>query len=223
MIGISGNNLSVINSERDVNCQLSTLNTESDVEGFNNNLVKCMNAVSRLDLDPLVRDVIAQDLQGFSGDEMHIAIKKIFFNTRIKEIFGEEIANNFKFRGTIEYINQKEYIKKIYEQDGYYVFDYDPENSANNGLEYKDKKVENDTIRYEYFYNPKFMVKQYKKMMTLEELMNKDREYFFIEEIPVVSITYTKKNGLYRITSMEGINKIYEVKILLYENYGISI
>ena len=181
------------------------------------------NSVDDPDENILISNIVAQDLQGFSSNETHIAIKEAIFNAKLRELFGEEIINNFEFQMDTKYIGNEEYLHRIYEQDGYYVFDYDTENITNTGLDYKDKKIENDTIRYEYFYNPEFIVKSYKKIMTLEELMKEDSKYFFIKEIPVVSITYTKKDGLYKITSIEGIPKIYEVKSLLYENYEISI
>lgn len=199
------------------------MDTESSVDIFNNNLIKYINSIDNPDLNILISNVVAQSLQGFSNNEIHIAIKEAIFNTRLRELFGEEIVNNFEFPIDTKYIGNEEFLHRIYEQDGYYVFDYNAENITNTGLEYKDKKVENDTIRYEYFYNPEFVVKSYKKTMTLEELMKKDIEYFFIKEIPVVSITYTKKDGLYKITSIDGIRKIYEVKSLLYENYEISV
>lgn len=223
MVGLSGNNLSVINSEKDIIYQLPALDTESNVEEFNNNLIRYINSIDNPDLNILISNVVAQNLQGFLNNEIHIAIKEAIFNAKLRELFGEEIINNFEFQMDIKCIGNEEYLHRIYEQDGYYVFDYNDANIIDTGLNYKDKKVENDTIRYEYFYNPEFMVNYYKKMMTLEELMKKDSEYFFIKEIPVVSITYTKKDGLYRITSIEGIRKIYEVKLLLYENYEVSI
>lgn len=223
MVGLSGNNLTVINSKKDIIYQLPKLDTESNVEGFNNNLIRYINSVDDLDINILISNVVAQNLQGFSNDEIHIAVKEAIFNTRLRELFGEEIINNFKFQRDTEYLGNEKFLRKIYEQDGYYVFDYDAENITNTGLGYKDKKIENDNIKYEYFYNPEFMVNHYKKMMTLEELIKEDSEYSLINEIPVVSITYTKKDGLYKITSIEGIPKIYEIKLLLHENYEISI
>ncbi len=223
MVGLNGNNLSVINSEKDIIYQSPALDTESNVERFNSDLIRFINSVDDPDENILISNIVAQDLQGFSSNETHIAIKEAIFNAKLRELFGEEIINNFEFQMDTKYIGNEEYLHRIYEQDGYYVFDYNAENIKNTGLDYKDKKVGDDTIIYEYFYNPEFMVNCYKKTMTLEELMKKDSEYFFIKEIPVISITYTKKDRLYRITSIEGIRKIYEIKLLLYENYEISI
>ncbi len=219
MTSLNGTTLVKIDSEKDLSHELSKLETEADVDAFNNKLLRHVDHTT--DFNLFMMNTIAQDVQDFRG-VIHLAIKKDFFDARLKELFYEENAKTFEFTKDVEYSRTGYYMQGIYEENGYYIFDYRPKDRINNGLKYKGKKIENETIKYEYSYNPEFLNPHLHEVATLESTIKND-EYFFLEEIPNIIVEFTKIKGLYRLTKISGIDDVNIAKQLLYENYEISI
>lgn len=223
----SASELKIVNSEKDLKYPLLKLKSEADVEEFNEKLKKVY--IER-NFNFFMMNTVAQELQGFSTEsqefangKIHISIKKDFFNERIAEIFGKENAKKFKFKTKPLYVvanDEKEL--EVYEQDGYYIFDYTLDPSIGDHLEYRNKKTDKDMIQYEYIYDPEFMIPYVNKWITFDEILV-EYENIPIKEKPILTITYKKEGESYKISSIEGIERLYEFKVMLNEFYGASL
>ena len=204
-------------SNEDVQHKLSKLETESDVEEFNQKMLESVYVND--DFNSFMAKTIAQDIQGYAGG-VHLSIEKNFFNTRLLEMFGEENAKSFEFKDDVEYSDDNEFISGIYEKDGYYLFDYSLGAGVSNYIDQKEKKTDNNKIIYEYSYNPEWRDEDIEDFITLEEFIKKDNS-LSIKELPTVTITYTKTNGTYKLTSITGIEKTKEIDKKLNRDYGM--
>lgn len=212
------NNLAKINSNEDAEYGVSKLETESDVEEFNQKMLE--GVYINDDFNSFMAKTVAQDIQGYAGG-VHLAIEKNFFNARLLEMFGEENAKSFKFKENVEYSEDNEFISGIYEKNGYYLFDYSLGAGVSNYIDQKDKKISNNSIIYEYVYNPEWRDENNEEdFITLEEFIKEDNS-LSIKELPAVTITYTKINGTYKLTSITGIEKTKEIDKKLNKDYGI--
>lgn len=210
------NNLVKISSNEDAQNELTKLETESDVEEFNQKMLESVYIND--DFNSFMAKTIAQDIQGYAGG-VHLFIEKNFFNTRLLEMFGEENAKSFEFKDDVEYIDN-EFTSGIYEKDGYYLFDYSLGAGVSNYIDQKEKKTDNNKIIYEYSYNPEWLDEDIEDFITLEEFIKKDNN-LSIKELPTVTITYTKTNGTYKLTSITGIEKTKEIDKKLNKDYGM--
>ncbi len=109
---------SIINSEKDLKHQVLKLDSQENVDIFNNNLTSVdithnqtlKQIKAKETFNSFMMDTVAQELQasmlqepnGFDVGGVHLSVKKEVFNSRLQEIFGEKNAKSFNFEKAIE-------------------------------------------------------------------------------------------------------------------------